>query len=208
SLSRFDRVIPSQGAIYLAGKARPQRLHQEDFCQALGLQSWQKYEAATDDRYANMMVSLIAKASVNPFGERLQLLDYLTVNYLLGNCDGHLKNYSLVESLSDQTAHLSPMYDVCSTTVYPELDRRMGISISPHGLIDTVTQSSTHELVRWVGLPDAIAIPQIRNAVMGVLPAIEASRDKITHMGFPRVSKVADKILSDVRPRVDKLSTL
>lgn len=208
SLSRFDRVIPSQGAIYLAGKARPQRLHQEDFCQALGLQSWQKYEAATDDRHANMMVSLIAKASVNPFGERLQLLDYLTVNYLLGNCDGHLKNYSLVESLSDQTAHLSPMYDVCSTTVYPELDRRMGISISPHGLIDTVTQSSTHELVRWVGLPDAIAIPQIRNAVMGVLPAIEASRDKITHMGFPRVSKVADKILSDVRPRVDKLSTL
>ena len=75
------------------------RLHQEDFCLALGRMPEQKYEANPRERLLSACFELIDSlgASGNiktPALERGRLLDQIIVNQLLHNADAHLKNYA------------------------------------------------------------------------------------------------------------------
>jgi serine/threonine-protein kinase HipA len=53
-----------------------------------------------------------------------KLLNAVIFNYLIGNCDAHGKNFSLL--YLDQL-QLSPLYDLVCTLYYDDLDKEMAI---------------------------------------------------------------------------------
>ena len=98
-VERFDRL-------------NGQRLHQEDFCQILGLGPADKYEpgGASGPSRLSKIVSMAANFAVDPTAFRIKLLEQVAFNVMIGNADAHSKNYSVLID-SQATLRLAPLYD-------------------------------------------------------------------------------------------------
>ncbi len=130
-VDRFDRMIKE-------GKRR--RLHQEDFCQALGRTPDRKYQKEGGPGIKECFKFLEGRAGIAPL-ERL--LSVFVFNYLIGNCDAHAKNFSVlhdVDAVSVKDGKLyalenkggitpAPFYDLVSTEVYDALSKEMAMKI-------------------------------------------------------------------------------
>lgn len=101
------------------------RIHQEDFCQALGRPPEVKYEAEGGPGVADC-AGLISRHSAVPARDRLAFAEALLFNLVIGNLDAHSKNYSLILE-GEGTPRLAPMYDLLSTSIYPGLTRRLAM---------------------------------------------------------------------------------
>ena len=117
-ISRYDREPDHRGTL--------QRLHQEDFCQALGLLPETKYEKEGGPGLAACF-KLVKEQSIQPVVDQLQLLNWRVFNHLIGNADAHGKNVSLL--LTQQGPKLAPFYDLMSTAIYPGLSDRPAMKI-------------------------------------------------------------------------------
>jgi len=97
------------------------RIHQEDFCQALGLPARHKYQwpgrGATG--YNVAAIRSILDRTAKPAGERLKFFHITLFDILLGNVDSHAKNFALLHLPGGQI-RTTPRYDVMPTM----LDRR------------------------------------------------------------------------------------
>ncbi|MBK7053111.1 MAG: type II toxin-antitoxin system HipA family toxin [Rhodoferax sp.] len=103
-----------------------QRLHQEDFCQALGIVSEHKYQNEGGPGLAQAF-ALLRSATRPSAPHTLKLLDYVVFNALIGNHDAHGKNFSLLYTPAG--AVLTPLYDALCTAVYPTLTEKMAMKI-------------------------------------------------------------------------------
>lgn len=119
---RYDRHTDQEGLL--------NRLHQEDCCQAFGLPPHMKYQNEGGPSLAQCF-DLVRDISSTPAPDILNFLDAVTFNFLIGNNDAHGKNFSfLYESESGRhTARLAPLYDLVSTSHYPELSPNMAMKI-------------------------------------------------------------------------------
>ncbi|WP_317160811.1 type II toxin-antitoxin system HipA family toxin [[Mycobacterium] appelbergii] len=90
------------------------RHHQEDFCQALGLDPQAKYESTGEVGRLGSRLGRIARAAAprshEPEAFRIALLQAVTFNVVIGNGDAHSKNYSLLID-RDGSVSLAPIYD-------------------------------------------------------------------------------------------------
>ncbi len=111
-IRRFDRPRSDGGV---------RRLHQEDFCLALGRMPGQKYEMGSpQERLLAPCFNLLDKLGerglvASPALERLRLLNQVILNVLLHNPDAHLKNYALLY-LDESTIRIAPLYDSLCTS--------------------------------------------------------------------------------------------
>lgn len=131
------------------------RMRQEDACQALGYPSSLKYEQDGGPGVADI-ADLLRRHSVRFVEDQRRLAELMVFNYLVGNCDAHAKNYSLVLG-NRGTAWLAPAYDLVSTTVYggsfgSELSRTMGMRLGRHTNIDRVTRDDFEGLAADLGM--------------------------------------------------------
>lgn len=111
------------------------RLHQEDFCQALGMLPGNKYEnegGPTAKKCFNLL-----SHSFLPGKDRINFLKYFIFNILIGNKDSHGKNYSFLYNLEHQPT-LSPLYDVLCTDFYPSLTKKMAMKIGGKYILEDV----------------------------------------------------------------------
>ena len=127
-VERYDRIKEADSI---------QRLHQEDFCQALGILSTSKYQNDGGPGIADIFKTILKVCTV-PALESQKFLRYVLFNYLMGNCDSHGKNYSLL--YKNNRVELSPLYDVVSTIIYPGLTEKLSMKIGKHYEIQKVTQ--------------------------------------------------------------------
>lgn len=118
-VERYDRMLVNGSWI---------RLHQEDFCQALAISYKRKYEQENGPSLLNCQ-ELIDMRSDDPASDLDALLKWQILNVLIGNCDGHGKNLSLLRQL-DGTWRLAPFYDLVTTTLYPSLAKKLAMSIN------------------------------------------------------------------------------
>lgn len=103
------------------------RIHQEDFCQALGLMPEQKYQGIEGGPGIETCLNLISQHSTLKGLDTVRFIHSVVFNYLIGNSDAHGKNFSLLYE-SDKT-RLAPFYDLISTCCYPEIDHEMAMKI-------------------------------------------------------------------------------
>ena len=122
------RVAPRRAVhrITPASISRRQRLHQEDFCQALGVVPEMKYQNEGGPDLAQCF-DLVRSATRPSAPQVLRLLDYVIFNSLIRNHDAHAKNFSLL--YSGKAPVLAPFHDTLSTAVYPTLTQKMAMKI-------------------------------------------------------------------------------
>ncbi|MEJ7797792.1 MAG: type II toxin-antitoxin system HipA family toxin [Solirubrobacteraceae bacterium] len=145
------------------------RLQQEDFCQALGLSADRKYQQEGGPTIAQS-AQLIRSCTPAPARELPRLLRALAFQWIVGNCDAHGKNYSL---LYDQGAPmLAPLYDIVSTIVYPELTTRLAMSIDGARDIAEVDDKSWVKLARDAALRPAFVTKTVADLLQRA--AVEA----------------------------------
>lgn len=107
-VQRFDRTRQPDGTLI--------RIHQEDMCQASGVDPRKKYEAAGGPRAVDI-VNLLRRWSGTDAETNLdRFIDGLISNQLLGAPDAHAKNYGVM--LVGPEVHMSPLYDVASSLPY------------------------------------------------------------------------------------------
>jgi len=82
----------------------------EDFAQLAGKSRDTKYNYSMEN-----LVKLIDDYCTFPSVEKVRLFNLVLFNYLVGNEDMHLKNYSVI--VRDGKVELSPAYDLLNTTI-------------------------------------------------------------------------------------------
>jgi serine/threonine-protein kinase HipA len=186
-IERYDRVY-RKGSIH--GPVL-ERLHQEDFCQALGIVSEMKYQKEGGPSLRQCF-ALLRKVSSEPVIDLARLLDALIFNYLVGNNDAHGKNFSLLyRGLGTDDPHvgLAPLYDILSTVYYPELSRTMAMKLGGEYSSEKVWPHNFEQLAEDAGLEKSLVIGRVAEMVeeiRTVLPQIPS--DEIS-------SSIATRIL-------------
>lgn len=122
-VERYDRVIDEDGDVI--------RLHQEDFCQILGVLPESKY-AEYGGPSAAAVIDVLKKTGEYAEANVRRFVEMLFFNYLIGAPDAHAKNYSVLLGMKGQ-AVLAPLYDVASAFPYREPKDRIKTAMSIGG---------------------------------------------------------------------------
>jgi serine/threonine-protein kinase HipA len=168
-IERYDRQLVS-GSM--------KRIHQQDFCQALGILSESKYEAdggpSFKDDYNLMLSSVNAKRRLESI---YSLIDWLCFNLLIGNNDSHSKNISLL--MSNKSYSLAPFYDLISTAVYPSLDSNFSFKIGEEVSIEKMGNKAISLQEKTLGIKERTLIERMQ-------------------LVYSKTVEVQDKIISDM----------
>lgn len=198
-VERFDRAL-TDAAPLVGGLPMPLRLHQEDFCQALGVASERKYEEKPLG-YTARIAQLIATESADALADLRGFTMLALFNYLIGNCDNHLKNISLVHNAGGQM-RLAPAYDLVCTTLFPNLSRHMGIRVGKAQRIEKVEKRHWAEFGREMALSERI-VYQIGASLAEQLPAALMAAAEDAPMPLRGAARAyAQRIVQDAEPRI------
>lgn len=184
-VTRYDRVAGAD--------SRPRRIHQEDFCQALGIAPEYKYQNEGGPSLVDCF-ALVRKATRPAALYLPRLLDYLILNTLIGNHDAHAKNYSLI--YGEDGTRLAPLYDVLCTAVYPELTPKMAMKIGGYYEFKDVLPRHWERFAKDAGL----SAPQVRRRLLELAERLpgdaKALRDDFRKRGLekPIIERIVDII--------------
>lgn len=150
-VERYDRA-PSPAGI--------NRLHQEDFCQALGILPEYKYEAEGGPSLAACF-ALLRQYSSKSGKDVLALLNWVIFNVLIGNSDAHGKNISLL--LLPSGPQLAPFYDLLSTRIYRHYGLTESLAMQIGGESDPGAIQKKHweKFAAEVGIKPALVLTQV-----------------------------------------------
>ncbi len=112
----------------------------EDFSQLLQYSRDTKYDSSMEK-----VISVIEKHCTFPVIEKLKLFRLVIFNFLIGNEDMHLKNFSLITRKNQVT--LSPAYDLLNTTILMRAKEEIALPIN--GRKSKLTR---HDLVYYFGI--------------------------------------------------------
>ena len=190
---RYDRRFES-GVPYIDGMARPYRLHQEDFAQAMGIPAAAKYERVPNG-YLEGMFEIIRKHSADPVSDQLKLWDIVVFDYLIGNTDAHIKNFSLLYGKDLKQIRLAPAYDIVSTVIYEQSTRNMAFGIGGTLSLDDLCRDCFRLAAREVGLGERMAMNRFDAMADRFRAALHASTEELLAAGYPKASEIEDRIL-------------
>jgi serine/threonine-protein kinase HipA len=184
---RYDRRVVN---------GRITRLHQEDMCQAVGIRPSQKYDIGPP---SGRMARLLREFADEPRAAVAALFNQLAFRAVVGDEDGHGKNYSLL--LEDGKVSLAPLYDSLCTLVYPELTGTMATPIGVQQNLAEVNRQALVEEGRAMGMAEAEARAALDALAVGLRAALEDLGDEYT-AGWP-----SERVIEIVRTRSHRLDT-
>ena len=184
-VERFDRAVDGESVV---------RLHQEDFCQALGIPPERKYEAEGGPNLRRCF-ELLRTVSAAPVLDLGAFLEAIVFNLAIGNNDAHGKNFALLHG-TDGTTRLAPFYDLVSTVCYPELAREMAMRLGGQRIADRIAPNDLRRLSKETGLGAPLVV---RRAV----ELLETTLAKIEEIDKPH--PVSERVAALVRERVQTL---
>lgn len=172
---RFDRVVTADG-----NGLSVRRLHQEDFCQALGLRPSQKYSHRGGPSAAELFA--VSSQATSPAQFRLRLLRALIFCYLIANADAHAKNFALLYArrqggAAASSTELAPLYDLASIALYPRFRQGMALAIGGEQDYAQISRAAWIVFAKEAGLRQRFVIDQIRELAARILPAARALKD-------------------------------
>jgi len=117
------------------GKSGPERIHQEDFSQALCVMHSAKYEKEGGPGFVRCL-RLIRDRFLVPALDIEKFTRIFLFNVLIGNCDAHAKNYSIIHD--SMGPRLASGYDLVCTSMYPELSTDLAMSVNGKFDVDQI----------------------------------------------------------------------
>jgi serine/threonine-protein kinase HipA len=175
-VERYDRKIVQARH---GGLHHTERLHQEDFCQALGIVSERKYQNEGGPSLKQCF-DLMREVSSAPVLDLQNLLDAVILNFLVGNHDAHGKNFSLTyqegTALGGPEKRFAPVYDILCTVYYPELASKMAMKIGGEYDSRKIRPQDFERLAEEAGL----AKPMLKRRVSEVAESILTKLPEVT----------------------------
>jgi serine/threonine-protein kinase HipA len=171
-VSRFDRFY-YDGDVYA--------VHQEDFCQALGLPASRKYAEAGRGMKTSpslkKLATMLKERAVDPERELTELLRHTVANVVVGNLDWHAKNVGLMHDV-DGAISLAPLYDVVPTKHFLPNDLKMSMSVNKKFLLDRIRLDDlVAEAESW-GMERAAAVESIHTALQNIATNFSIAEDE------------------------------
>ena len=192
---RYDRIITDKSR-NISGLSAPFRLHQEDFAQAIGISSIDKYEQ-NGEHYLKKMTDLLRNYSADPMSDIVKLWDAVVYSFLLGNTDGHLKNFSLLYSSDLKSLRLAPMYDIVATTIYENSVRNMAFSINGKKLLDELKMADFEMEAESIGLSKKFAANRLKYFLDNFESALRISANELMSDGYITANQIQMNILEN-----------
>jgi serine/threonine-protein kinase HipA len=151
-VERYDRTRTDDGTI--------ERVHQEDTCQALGIDPGDQHGRAKYESHGGPALARIAELlnayAPDPSVQLQALLERLTFTVVIGDADAHGKNISLLHP-DEQHVTLAPLYDTVPTALWPTLRPTAALRINGRDQLPTITSDDLiREARRW-GLSERAA---------------------------------------------------
>ncbi len=190
AVERYDRIWKGEG-----DGRHLLRLHQEDFCQALGLQPYQKYQPdGVEADYLCRISNLLESASDNPLLDKREFAKRLLFNYVIGNSDAHLKNSSLLYNVRWTGRMLAPMYDIISipSTGY---STQMPFDIGGHRALGEIDEKDLMAIPLDLDIP-LDTFGELAREVLVALESYDTSSAQAT------VASMVDEILTGSQARM------
>lgn len=147
------------------------RIHQEDFCQALSIFSTNKYQNEGGPSLKQCF-DLLRRESSIPAIDLERMISAVIFNFLIGNCDAHGKNFSL---LYHDKLQLAPLYDLICTAYYHDLDNKMAMKLGGEYKINHISMKNFDKLADDVQL----AKPEVRKRIHDLIKLILSSLSSI-----------------------------
>ena len=183
---RYDRI---------GENGRIRRLHQEDFCQLLHVDPKRKYESLGGPGIADVL-RLMREMSLAA-SDTLEFLRRVVFTFLIGNGDAHGKNYSVL--YHGRKTALSPMYDVMSTAVYPDVASRMAMEIDGEYSFRWITRAKFLRMAEKLDLSAKIMEREIDRMCKRILKhAPLVAQSLSVRFPSPCYRRIQDGILSRV----------
>jgi len=162
-VERYDRAVGADGQV--------RRIHQEDFCQALGVPPETKNASEGGPTFKDCF-ELLRRIAERPAVDVLKLLDAVNFNAIAGNADAHGKNFSIL--YSDEGPRLAPLYDLLATVAYPELSPKFAMKIGKRSTLAELDARGWGAFAADAGL----GLPLIRRRVAEISERVMAQADK------------------------------
>ena len=159
-VKRYDRIISSSSKI--------KRLHQEDFCQALGISYSKKYQQQGGPSFCDCY-HLLQQTSTNPMIDTDNLLKWQIFNFLSGNSDGHAKNLALL--YHPPHVRLAPFYDLVCTRAIERIDTRLALAVGDVFQPGDISISHWEQLAKGCGIHPRYIKKQIKAMASQLLDA-------------------------------------
>lgn len=182
-VERFDRIINQEGTVA--------RIHQEDFCQALGFPPERKYQQEGGPLIRDC-ITLLREWSTAPVLDIRDFLDGLIFNVLIGNADAHGKNYSMLYRRGER--RLAPLYDLVCTLAWPELSKTPAMKIGKSESINTITTVNWQKMIKETGLGWPMLKQRILDLCQKTAVALQKSHLKNTIDSDSKCRHVVDII--------------
>lgn len=160
-IRRFDRI------------GRNRKVAVEDFAQLMGLGRETKYDASMEK-----VASVIERFCTFPAIEKIKLFQLSLVNFLIGNEDMHVKNFSLITR--EDRVDLSPAYDIVNTSIVLA-DPQEEIALPIKGKKRKLTRSL---LVDYFGSERLGLSPKAVSMVLGKLAAAFPEWERLIQVSF------------------------
>lgn len=157
-----------------------ERLHQEDFCQALGYPPTRKYANEGGPGFQQCF-GLLRDVATRPALEVLKLLDAAIFNVVIGNADAHGKNYSLI--YRDNTISMAPLYDLLSTVAYPELSPTLAMTVAKRGRLSDIGRDDWDRFAKTAGLGPAFVRRRVREVATAIRELAPTEAEVLTDAG-------------------------
>lgn len=161
-VQRYDRAIGDDGIV--------RRIHQEDFCQALGVPPETKYASEGGPTFKDCF-ALLRRVAARPAVDVLKLLDAVIFNVIAGNADAHGKNFSIL--YDTEGPRLAPLYDLLATVAYPDLSPKFAMKIGKRATLAELDAKGWAAFAADAGL----GLPLVRRRVAEISKGV---RDKAT----------------------------
>jgi serine/threonine-protein kinase HipA len=160
----------------------------------LSLAGAAKYDPPEDPCF-HQMFRLLREISANPIEDMLRLWDELIFDYLIGNTDNHLKNYSILYDQNLRGIRLAPAYDLISTIVYEHSATDFAIGINGKFDMDEITRADFAAAAPEAGIGTGIAMRHFDQLAGNFTAALDAATQELSLQGFSDAERLHDIIM-------------
>jgi serine/threonine-protein kinase HipA len=192
AVQRYDRDIGADGLV--------KRLHQEDFCQALGFPPERKYQQEGGPLVRDCIGLLREWSTVAALDIR-DFLDGLIFNVLIGNADAHGKNYSIL--YRGTARRLAPFYDLVCTLAWSDLSETPAMKIGKSESIKTITPSHW----RMMAEECRLGWPMLRERIVDMCDKILAGLRSQSLLSVANDPAVAERVAGIIQDRATSMLT-
>jgi serine/threonine-protein kinase HipA len=160
---------------------RWRRLHQEDYCQALGKPPTAKFESNQTGICGPTLKDMfeLTRRHMLP-SDIVRLLDLIIFNVLACNTDAHAKNYSIM--LRGNGASVAPMYDVMCGEIWENVTKKMVQKIGGTTRADHLTGRHWQQFANECSLNPRLVLDRVTVLAKSVIAEAGMAESEVAAM--------------------------